>query len=163
MSEGSGTAYSGPVSNAGPMSANLTPSLTAGVPATGVTSQLLQPVPLLSIPSHPNGHISTAQSIQGGTTSGGPPSNLQPKIPPLMGIRTDTLPPPPPVKLPAPAVPPGGSTGEKSAGAKESPKGSELPPPQKKAHGGGDEDEDSDGEGEGGKGERGPLSQEDLV
>lgn len=158
MSEGSGTAHSGPVSNAGPISANLIPA--SSVPAAGVMPQLPHPVPLLSISSHSNGNIPTAQGVQVGTTSSGVPNNIQPKIPPLMGIRTDTLPPPPPVQLPT-TVPPSESTGDKSVVAEGPPRVEEPLRLQKRAQGG-DLEDDSDGETDG-KGEGGPLSQEDLV
>ena len=166
MSSGADTTHSGPVSNAGLVTTNLTPA--SSVPMTGVAAQPLHPIPLLSIPSNSNGHVptTTPQGVQVSTVSSGDlNNNFQPKIPPLMGIRTDhTLPPPPPVKLPTTVASGGTSqavTGEvsqkKLGGA---PRPGEPPHSQKKVQ---EMDHEEESEGEDDKGEGDSISQEDLV
>ena len=165
MSEGADTAHSAPVSNAGLVTTNLTPA--SSVPMTGVAPQPPHPVPLFSIPSHSNSHI----PIQGGaaqvsSVNVGDPNNPQPRIPPLMGIRPsdtfiNTLPPHPPVHVPA-TVPPSGisqTTGEMSATPGGGPR-LEGPPQLQRRGQELDHDEDSDGEDSRG-GE--PISQKDLA
>lgn len=171
MSEGSDTAHTGPVSNAGLVTTtNLTPASSTTVPMTGVVSHGPHPVPLLSIPTHSNGHIPTPGGVQVGTSNASDSNNtLQPKIPPLMGIRPDTfpsLPPPPPVQLPTTLPPSSGTTSHSTAaevtGTTDGPPRMEdsQPLPQRKAQ---EFDHDEDSDGEDGKGEGDTLGQEDLV
>jgi hypothetical protein len=104
------------------------------------------PVPLLSILTPSNGSTTSTQATGGA----GDPNNLQqPKIPPLMGIRTDTLPPPPPVQLPSATST--HTTGGVSVASDGAPKLGEPPHLQELDH-----DEDSDGED--GKGEGDPAA-----
>lgn len=156
MSEGSGTAHSGPVSNTGTAS-NITPAAVAtaslAAPVTGMAAsqQPPPPVPLLSIPTPSNGPSTSTQAASGA----GDPNNLQqPKIPPLMGIRTDTLPPPPPVQLPP--APSTHTTGGVSVASDGAPKMGEPPRLQSSKTLELDHDEDSDGED--GKGEGDPAA-----
>ena len=168
MSEGSDTAHGGPVSNTGLVATNLTPA--SSVPLTGVAPQLPHPVPLLSTPSHSNGHgpTTTPQGVKVSTSISGDPNNLQPKIPPLMGIRTDTfpttLPPPPPVQLPNTVASRGTSqitTGEMSWQTRDgAPRLEELPPSQRRGQ---ELDHQEESDGEEGKGEGESISQEDLA
>lgn len=152
MSEGSGTAQGGPVSNPGTAS-NLTPAAaSSAAPVTGMAAsqQPVVPVPLLSIPTPSNGPTISPQA----TSGAGDPNNLQqPKIPPLMGIRTDTLPPPPPVQLPTALST--HTTGEVSVASDGAPKLGEPPRLQSKTQ---ELDHDEDSDGEDGKGEGDPAA-----
>ena len=155
MSEGPDTAHGGQVSNTGLETANnLTPAASSAAPVTGVVaSQPLPPVPLLSIPTHSNG-TTTSTPQQQATSGAGDPNNIQqPKIPPLMGIRTDTLPPPPPVQLPSAVST--HITGEMSVTADGAPKLGEPPRLQSKTQ---DLDHDEDSDGDDGKGEGDPAA-----
>lgn len=154
MSEGPSTAHGGPVSNTGTAN-NLTP---ATAPMMAAPQQ--QPpvhVPLLSIPTPSNGSTTSTQATSG---AGDPNKLQQPKIPPLMGIRTDTLPPPPPVQLPSTVAissTPTPTAGEKVsvAGGDGAPKLGDPPRLQSKTQVL-DQDEDSDGDD--GKGEGDPAA-----
>lgn len=155
MSEGPDTAHSGPVSNTGSAN-NLTPAAaSSAAPVTGMAAsqQPLAPVPLLSILTPSNG-LTTSTQQQQATSGAGDPNNLQqPKIPPLMGIRTDTLPPPPPVQLPSTVST--HTTGEVSVASDGAPKLGEPPRLQSKTQ---ELDHDEDSDGDDGKGEGDPAS-----
>lgn len=154
MSAGPDAAHGGPVSNTGLKTTKLTPAaVTTSVAMAGVVPHLPAPVPLLSVPTHSNGPTITSTQQQAASGSGDP-NNLQFKIPPLMGIRTDTLPPPPPVQLPS-AV----STHTTSGGATGGvPKVGNPPRLQSKTQ---ELDHDEDSDGDDGKG--GESGAQDVV
>lgn len=155
MSEGPDTSHGGPVSNTGLQATNnLTPAASSATTVTGVVaSQPPAPVPLLSIPTHSNG-TSTSTQQQQATSGAGDPKNIQqPKIPPLMGIRTDTLPPPPPVQLPSTVST--HTTSEMSVSTDGGPKLVGPPHLQSKIQ---HLDHDEDSDGDDGKGEGDPSA-----